>query len=146
MTPLEIAPFLKEYGPWALLGFTLLAIWWLQNRREDDRTAATARYDALAAEFRSTQNALLDRLAVTIERNNATNAAVTAALESRVGIFERLHSAVEEAKAETRALINDLKNHGVTNDEWTREKLGEAMDRMDKILDSINVLRREAGR
>ena len=106
MTALELAGLLKDYGPWGLLALALLAVSYLQRRS-----------DAVTEKYQRNLEALVEKLAVTVERNNGTNAAVTAALESRTGIFERLHEAVEQAKAETRTLITDLKTHGVTNDQ-----------------------------
>ncbi|ACL59176.1 hypothetical protein [Methylobacterium nodulans] len=135
MTALELAGLLKDYGPWGLLALALLAISYLQRR-----------YDAVTEKYQRNLEALVEKLAVTVERNNVTNAAVTAALESRTGIFERLHEAVEQAKAETRTLITDLKTHGVTNDQWTREKLDMAVARIETILERIDDLRREVGK
>jgi hypothetical protein len=135
VTALELAGLLKDYGPWGLLALALLAVSYLQRRS-----------DAVTEKYQRNLEALVEKLAVTVERNNGTNAAVTAALESRTGIFERLHEAVEQAKAETRSLITDLKNHGVTNDQWTREKLDMAVGRIETILERIEDLRREVGK
>ncbi|ACL55655.1 hypothetical protein [Methylobacterium nodulans] len=135
MTAVELAGLLKDYGPWGLLALALLAVSYLQRRS-----------DAVTEKYQRNLEALVEKLAVTVERNNGTNAAVTAALESRTGIFERLHEAVEQAKAETRSLITDLKQHGVTNDQWTREKLVAAVGRIETILQRIEDLRREVGK
>ncbi|ACL61419.1 hypothetical protein Mnod_6653 [Methylobacterium nodulans ORS 2060] len=101
---------------------------------------------AVTEKYQRNLEALVEKLAVTVERNTGTNAAVTAALKSRTGIFERLHEAVEQAKVETRSLITDLKQHGVTNDQWTRDKLDAAVGRIETILQRIEDLRREVGR
>jgi hypothetical protein len=135
VTALELAGLLKDYGPWGLLALALLAVSYLQRRS-----------DAVTEKYQRNLEALVEKLAVTVERNTGTNAAVTAALESRTGIFERLHEAVEQAKAETRTLITDLKTHGVTNDQWTREKLDMAVGRIETILERIEDLRREVGK
>lgn len=107
---------------------------------------AAAQHLADAKAYAAQLEKLVQAMAVAIERSAATNAAVSAALESRTGIFERLSEAVEEARAETRALITDLESHSVANDAWTSDKLDTASARIQPILDRIDEPQREVGR
>lgn len=64
----------------------------------------------------------------------------------RAGVGYFAAHTVEEARAETRALITNLKSHSITNDAWTRDKLDTASAGIQAILDRIDELRREVGR
>ena len=144
MTGLDIAALLKEHGGWGLSALLILALAFLIKVRDADAKAATSRHDAAVERYTKQLETLVSQTAVTIERSSATNAAVSAALESRTGIFERLSEAVEEARRESRTLMGELKSHAVSNDQWTREKLDEAAKRIEDILDRVKDLRREA--
>lgn len=145
MTGLDIVALLKE-GGWGLSALLILAVIFLFKARDAEAADAKARHDAAVERYTRQLETLVKDTAVTIERSSATNAAVSAALESRTGIFERLSEAVEEARRESRALMGELKSHAMSNDQWTRAKLDEAADRIEKIFDAIKDLRREAGR
>lgn len=146
MTPIEIAGLVKDFGSVGIAALLAVVVRFLFLSARADAKEAAAQQLADAKANSAQLERLVQTIAVALERAAATNAAVSAALESRTGIFERLSDAVEEAKTETRALITDLKNHGVTNDQWTREKLDTALARIETIVSRIDDLRREAGR
>lgn len=145
MTGIDIVGLLKE-GGWGVSALLILALIFIFKARDADGVRAAARHDAAVERYTKQLETLVKDTAVTIERSSATSAAVIAALESRTGIFERLSEAVEEAKRESRTLMGDLKNHAISNDQWTREKLDEASKRIETILGRIEDLRREVGR
>lgn len=146
VTGLDIVGLLKEYGGWGLSALLILALVYQTKGREADAIRATARHDAAVERYTKQLETLVSSTAVTIERSSATNAAVSAALESRTGIFERLSEAVEQARQESRTLMGELKHHATTSDGWTRQMLDKAVDAIDKMADRIDALRREAGR
>jgi hypothetical protein len=146
VTPIEIAGLVKDFGSVGIAAILAVVVRFLFLSARADTKEAAAQQLADAKAYAAQLEKLVQAMAVAIERSAATNAAVSAALESRTGIFERLSEAVEEARAETRALITDLKSHSVTNDAWTRDKLDTASARIQAILDRIDELRREVGR
>ena len=145
MDPVALAGLLKDYGPWGLLALALLAVWKLYG---DKGAAEKGRLDdakayAVAAKTQGDEyKALLERCAGFLERAAICMAAVTAALESRTGHFERLGDLVEEIKA----LIRDLERDSATADERLREKLDANAGMLRGLLERVEAVQRDMPR
>lgn len=135
MDPVALAGLLRDYGPWGLVALTLAAIRSLSTGLRESERGRLADAQAHARAL----NELLARCATVLERAAGTMAAVSAALESRTGIFERLAGLI----AEIKGLIRDLQRESATADERVREKLDDNAGRLAALLARVEALQRE---
>lgn len=88
MPAVEIAKLLQDYGLVGALALVLAGAGWLVRKLIQS-------YEARIKDA--------DKASAMLERASATNATVTAALESRTGRFERLEQRVDEAQRASAA-------------------------------------------
>lgn len=91
--PFSLAPFLKEYGGWGFAALMVPALYW-----------------ALRGWFNCLEARISDgtTLIAALTEAKLTNAAVVAALESRIGYFERLGNQVESASQATEVNLTKI--------------------------------------